>query len=444
MMTARRILATGTLVLGSLVATATKSAMPAAPADLNMRIEAEGLRAETQPLLPVCLTITVENARASTTSLFPLGSESLSALKSLQAAGPSGTATDILYRFSVSGPDGSWRQVLMADWAPLGYIVGGNARPSPAPRAALLGPGEKWVRDYCLGFGYIPENEPAAGPIFPGPGDYTVFLEMACPGAEPVKSNSIQVRVDEPASADDGRALDILSSSDHPHILLAPPGGQSGSPFLHDLRFPVAAAVTATAERIVGECPDSTYASYAKLLLARALVEKGVEATDSATADPADSGKAIEGYRMLRACAEDPILPRRYRESALILLAEGAATLANNVQYLSKTAGGASIAGILGVQEIDLGGTEPEYVLEAVRVLSENPDSRGALGLLKRTSLTPEQIDQLKAALRDNQEFALAHGVSDVQKELRDHAEWARKELGRLPWRDPATGGLLW
>ena len=58
------------------------------------------------------------------------------------------------------------------------------------------------------------------------------------------------------------------------------------------------------------------------------------------------------------------------------------------------------------------------------------------------SKLTSEQIEVIAKAVQSNSDIIETLGVSPLQRELQEHAEWARQELCKIPWRDPNTGRL--
>lgn len=404
-----------------------------------LEIAVSGDGGEFLPLLPVPLTIRVTNPEATTATVTPLVRD--------HRVSWHNPAADSLYQFVVSREDGKTVRAMFADWAwgAAPYIAGDTGvDPSRIAKVALA-PGETWVQDYCLGYGFVLDGATTAiRPVFDAPGEYVVRLELPYLVAGGARSSEVTVRIIEPTGEADKKAREILRGSPRATMFLSPPMLEFSSlyyryPDYGKTDTPPGVRVGDLAARILSECPGSAYAPYAELLLGKALTVRTVESGDSAHPRAPDVEKNAEGFRLLRQCAEDEKLPRRYREAALVRLGSGAAHLVDSIQQRASRSA-PTLESILGTPLPDTG-ILPGLVFRFVSEIEAGTAPPGIEELL-RSKLTAEQYEAVRKAVTSNPSVATSAGANPLQNELRGHSEWARQELRKLLWRNPATGEL--
>jgi len=415
-------------------------------ATLSLSIETEGGRTEVLPLLPVCVTIRVTNTGATTTTACPLTPDvpwPRLPRTSTPNQRTSRLATDKynapMYVFRIRDTQRKTVQATFADYTLQATIMDAmNSHPSRL--RSSIGPGQTWVQDYCLGYGLSSDwTTTHIRSLFDAPGDYAVRLEMPYLAEAGVPSNEIVVRVREPESDSDRKAYDVLRSSPFPHALLGPPGNH-GCPFIQEIIFHIEPPVADLAARILAESPNSTYASYARLLWGKALCGALTALAYRKQLTVADAEERAEGFRLLRQSAEDSNLPRRYREAALLGL-QGAKDLDSHLRHLARKQV-PSVESVLDGAKVDLGPLGPEEVFGIAYQLAVGTEGPvfGQKGFER--IFTPEQIEALKVVAVSDPVIPQAAGLTPLQKELEECSEWARQELRKLPWRDPNTGEL--
>lgn len=358
------------------------------------------------------------------------------------------------YHFEVGRPDGTTTAVYLSDWVNwTSMVAGGNL-------SECLAPGGRDTLDYCLGLGIgqCPKDDvdPAelhrsAEAVFPTVGEYRVQLVLPRFGASGIRSNTLSISIKAPETPPDVLAHGIVSNSNAPGLFLAPPseGTIVGIDPLMWWRFDGTGQNWFEVKRqlteemcpeIVTRYPDSAYAPYARLFWAWALCHRFVKPAVDGEEAP-DVERRVQGIDLLRPSAQDPNLPRRYREAALEILIRTATELAEferdrAIKVLP------SIESILGVAVDNMRGKSPGPVYrKAHQLLVGAEGAEISYGALQRV-FTAEQIETLKAAVASNEVIQAALEVSPLQNELRDLAAWARSELAKLPWRDPNTGEL--
>ena len=422
------------------------SGEPPAQGAVQVWIEAEGAKNELLPLLPLCVTISVRNPAATAAMVTPLVPDSNWILWNRGRRGAASplsgqeVTSGALYHFLVNKDEAQGDRVLFADFVHFSLVaLDSPTRPSQIRKTAISA-GEIWLQDYCLGYGMMVDGaSPTVGLIFPTPGVYSVIIEMPYLAQGVAGSNEITIRVKEPESESDRRAYEMVRSSPVPAAFLAPPPAEYGSPFLSELRYPMSRDVIDLTSRILTACPDSAYAPYARLLWAKTLTERSVRAVDPAGSDRPDAAAGAQGFRLLRQCAEDANLPRRYREAALVRLRDGAAALVNSLLYDARRTS-PTIDAILASVVPDKG-IPPEFVLRMVQEVMQGTALPRVFEAL-RMHYTPQQIETMGNALRADDRLAQAAGLTPLQLELEGYSVWAREELCKLPWRDPNSGEL--
>ncbi|KPL05677.1 hypothetical protein AMJ85_11255 [candidate division BRC1 bacterium SM23_51] len=351
------------------------------------------------------------------------------------------------YRFRVRLPDETTKSVYLSDWVNWMMVEGDVRAKPPKP----LDPGQAQILDYALAFGVGDTAAPVrntrelrkkAEPVFPLPGSYEVQLTL-CGFSPPLESNVLQVTIKPPADAADILAYDILSHSVWPTMFLNPPAdilcfqGVSSFDYSGFLRKGSAAtsSVLESCRTILARCPNSAYVAYARLFLGAALSTAWGQRRRVFNPD-----EEAKGVRLLREAAEDPNLPRRYREQALLTLCSAVERIDSWLQHSGRNKM-PSIESILGVASVDTGGLSAGSIFHTVHRTLEGTALPGEHKLLA-SKFTSEQIELLAKAVQSNSDIIEAAGVSPLQKELQEHAQWARQELCKIPWRDPENGRL--
>ena len=414
---------------------------------LTVQIAPEGGRTEILPFLPVCVTISVANSSATTVTARsvvpetnPLWSGGRGPIVLTPKPTPPEPFPPAMYQFVITRPEGKSVRAMFADFTWLAFLGGYTPTHPGKMGKRAVGPGETWVQDYCLGYGMTFDGTTTAvGSLFDVPGEYTVRLEMPYLVEGGAQSNEITIRVKEPESESDRKACEMVRSSPFGTVFLVPPPESYGSPFVKDLIYPINTGAAELAARVLVECPGSAYAPYAELLVGKALTLRSVETGISARPFGPDVEMNAEGYRILRQCAENENLPRRYREAALVRLKGGAAGLVSSLQHRASESA-PTIESILGEPVPDVG-IPWDLVF---RVVSDIETGKAPPGYEEglRSKLTPEQYEALRNAVLTNSALATSAGVNPLQEELRGFSEWAGQELRKLPWRDPNTGEL--
>jgi hypothetical protein len=153
-----------------------------------------------------------------------------------------------------------------------------------------------------------------------------------------------------------------------------------------------------------------------------------------------DLDKRTEGIRLLRQTSADLRLPRRYREQGLLSLVSGANDVTNHIQWeaYKKLP---TLESVVGAR-VDIGGLPEDTVFKIARDIAKGRSPAPGYDELLRAKLTPEQYQKLLNVAMSDGNIAAKSADSPIQKELHDHASWARAELRKIPWRDPDTGQL--
>jgi hypothetical protein len=285
----------------------------------------------------------------------------------------------------------------------------------------------------------VSENTTGAAVLFSAPGQYSLSLSTRLFG-DVRETEPVEVTLADPKEAADRDALDRLRTSPLPEAFLAPPLIDAvGNPDLRALHFPLSAEAVGLAEELLQNHPESTYASYARLLAGVADIRSVRESTDGAGERGPDLQRRIEGFRRLRQAGEDPRLPRRYREVAY--RSAGMARLLGATLEHQAHKQAPSVKDVVG-ESADLG-LPDELVFRFAWQIADGT-APPAFEKLLRDKLTPRQLDALWQAARTKPKVAQFAGVNPAQKELTDYVEWAERRQKEIPWRDPATGGLLW
>jgi hypothetical protein len=437
-----------------------------AEAALTLTIQPSDGKSEVLHLLPVVLTLELKNESDTTQSLPGAG---------LHVAEVSLGEYPPRYRFYITKPDGTQGVAYLSDW------VGWNPDGSRIRiRVGFLRPGHRQILDYCLAYGadrLPPSPEETristlhkAIAFFPTTGTYEVQLRMITRQGEERRSNMLPIAIKLPESATDVLAHTVLSHGEWPQMLLAPLSPLSdihglkvfyGDPIgerWYDEKGKRRALHRTTPVKICREilsrCPDSAYAPYARVFLGTALSRGWAE--DPETTFPKTMAemdqyrlaritinveKRAEGIRLLRQAAEDPKLPRRYREEALLSLPFPTKELCWHIKESAKKKL-PLLENILGGAKVDLRLLPLDDVYGIAYQLTTETKEKIFFRSYFEKVFTPEQVETLKAAAKGNPDFAAAGGVSPLQIELQEHTKWARAELRKIPWRDPETGEL--
>jgi len=396
---------------------------------------------QSLPLLPIIVTLALTNNTLTTQSI----------LHGLGAEDP-GVEIDKVpprFRFLIEGPDGA-REMYFADWVNWDW----NCTPNATPQ--VLGPKQSVRMEYCLALGLprVPAREMMlrgihsyAEQAFPTPGRFQVQLILSRLGTAGLKSNILPVEITEPVTDQDKITHDILSQTGAPEVLLPLWGARLAGPNpLLQLSHRGLWGEQATAFRkqaylaaskILTDCPDSAYAPYARFFwghaLAVGIVEREVDGKPPQTVDFA---RRAEGLGLLRESADDPALPVRYREEALIALSEHAKRLDNSLRYEGRLRM-PTVAGILG-EAVDLRGLTEQDVLRNAYLLARGPEAtRASRESLLTGRFTAEQIEKLKAVASTDPAIVQTFGGGALQEELKAHDAWARAELDRIARERP-------
>jgi len=266
-------------------------------------------------LLPVVVRIELRNEGQTPIgmSAFPFGPEKTS---NLSKRAPR-------YHFTILGPDGSTRDALFADW------VNWRLDLIEAANPVQIAPGESLTLDYCLGCAADQYTSPGrqlrdivkmGKPVFPRPGNYTAQLTLRLPDQGIMKSNALAIAIQEPRSSEDRGAYEILAECQNPFVLLRAPSSAVGRGIAAQ---GVSSASTPTQEalsEVLFRFPNSRYAPYAQLLYALAQSQKRSMLLTATGVPAQDVAMQIEGIRLLRECASDQQLPRRFRDGGAVLM----------------------------------------------------------------------------------------------------------------------------
>lgn len=411
---------------------------------VSVKIAVDTRSVEALPLLPVCVEIRVTNTAIMSRKLRPLipevgwpRSAGISSVVSAIPATPDPFPPS-MYQFVIKPESGTEFRSMFSDFTGATHVGGDRAMHPGRISLRELRPGAAWVQDYCLGFGMTYDGSRTSNQIlFPDPGKYLVKLEMPFLVGGGIGSNEIGIVVRHPETENDKKAYELLYNSPFRTIFLNPPQLRYGSPLPSPNRPSVNPDAARLADEIASTCPNSRYAPYAKLIVAMATSEGWISDPDH-PGGLEQANTRLAGFRLLRQCAEDPKLPRRYCEAAMRKLRTG--------EFLDRRLKKAAAQRIPDLESIvpgagsDLGGLTPQEVLGIAYQLavgSEGPVF-GRAWLEKR--FTVDQIEALKTAASGNSAVAEAAGLTPLQKELQGNVNWAREELKKLPWRDPNTG----
>jgi len=430
------------IATGMLLATMSASNEAASQTPFSLTISPSEGSAEYVPLLPVIVTIELKNVSTTTQSIAGAG---------LDVVERSEWEDPPRYSFQIIQPDGTFRSAFFCDW--VNWTVDGPHMANP-PQS--LGPGCRQILDFLLGFGFqgTPDRKmryvellSQSTSVFPETGEYHVWLLMPRLKPAAVASNALKITVKQPEKPNDIQAYDILSHSHWPNIFLSPlvvPGGAQGIsavPDLPDLRGYATTMPLETCKEILNRCPDSAYAPYAKAYLATAVIAGWKERVVPTKPEILPPERRIEGARLLRQVAEDPRLPRRYREQALLNLSRGAEEI-NRVLQRNGTQKRPSLENILGGVKVDTADMGDNTILKFVYRMTQGTLPKDVEEKFLKVKFTADQLEAIRKVVVSDANIATAIGVTPVQKELESLIGWAERELRKIPWRDPNTGQL--
>jgi len=357
----------------------------------------------------------------------------------------------VRYYWRILTPERKTKYAILADRVNWAWSLAGGVRDDE------LEPAQSRILDYCLGYGAllskkeIPDLEEVAdlfGPVFPEPGDYEVSLEMPQFGETGLESNRVQITIEAPDGGADLQAWQVLRDSTIPAYLASLPEGQpyvsGANPALAqttDLsKIPeLEHRMAGVLREVVREAPGSEYRMFTPLHLAIDLLRVQVPSEKDRTSRP-DREAQLEAIGLLRRAAENPGLPRRYREVSLERLRRAADEVLKETRReeridfpsVEATLEGESVAGPMG----DL------FWYRAAHRVRTAPENHEADWNALSRRFTAEQIDRLALAAAQNPAIQTALGQNPLQVDLKSHLEFSRSELSALPWRKGPNGDL--
>jgi len=377
-------------------------------------------------LLPVCLTAELRNDGDSAKYIGSFGLGGLT---------PNATASR-LCGFRVRTPDSSEALLCMTDWVYTDIDV-------PHPIPLLPAAGAQQSLDYSVSCGVLDRDRRQyrsnSQAIFTAAGTYSVqmILDQAL---FRVESNVARVHVEMPSQPEDIAAYGLLAKLPQPYLLTGQVAGISGCvgpapERKYSLRY--GEEMKACTE-ITTRCPNSAYAPYARIFLGGRML---VGAMDR-EGDSIDKEKRLEGIRSLRQAASDSRMSRRWRDTALVTVIDYARFLSDD----SRRQGIVSVKPLAEVlaEKVDIP-LSPIGLYKAAYLTAKGTGSKDdqqfAQDTLRRY-LTPAQIEAVKKYVLSDAAVEDAINLSPFDLELATHADWARAELRKIPWRDPNTGQL--
>jgi hypothetical protein len=377
-------------------------------------------------LLPACVTAELRNEGDTTTTLggFGLGGLTLDATRWR------------LCGFRVRTPDSSDVLVGMTDWIYTDIDI-------PHRLPVLPGPGTRQSLDYSVSCGVLDQDRKQyksnSRTVLVAPGTYSVQMLMDQPLSR-VESNVARIVVQMPSQPEDIAVYGLLMKLPQPYLLMAQVAGISGCVG----RGPEPKYSLGCAEEIkvcteiVTRYPTSAYAPYARVFLGGLIIVGG---TDRPGEVP-DREKRLEGMRLLREAVADPRLIRRWRDAALVTIVDSVRSLSDDNRR-QGTVSVKPLDEVLGekvnVPLSSVGLYKAAYL--AAKGTGSKDDLQFAQDTLRRY-LTSAQIETVKKYALSDPAVEEAINLSPFDLEIETHADWARAELRKIPWRDANTGEL--
>jgi hypothetical protein len=377
-------------------------------------------------LLPVCVTAELRNDGDPAKYIGGFGLGGLT----LNAAGYQ------LRGFRVGTRDGSEVLFCMTDW-----IYAETHAKHPGPQ--IPGAGAQQTLDYSVSCGVLDRDRrqyiTSSQAVFTSAGTYSVQMVLEA-ALFRLESNVVRVHVEMPYQPEDVAAHGLLAKLPQPYLLMGQAAWVSGcvgwgpaGGYSPDYGEEIKACT-----EITTRCPNSAYAPYARVFLGGRMLLGEMDRQG----DLIDKEKRMDGIRLLRQAASDSRMNRRWRDAALVAIID----IAPHLSDWNRNQGITSVKPLSEVlaQKVNIP-LSPVGLYKAAYLVAKDTgtaaDLRFSQDMLQRY-LTPAQVDIVKKYALSDPAVEDAINRSPFDLELETHADWARSELRKIPWRDPETGQL--